>query len=413
MPRRAVITGIGLVSCLATGTEATWKAIIAGRSGIGPITRFDASEYDARIAGEVRDFQPEAWLDRKDIVRLDPFMQYALAAAKMALADSGIEVTPEIADRIGCLVGSGIGGITTLEAAHQKLLEKGPSRVSALLVPQVIINLAPGQIAIHLGLRGPNWSPVSACASGAHAVGEAMRIIQRGEADAVIAGGAEAPVTPLMVASLAAAKALCCDRNGEPENACRPFERDRSGAVISEGAGILVVEELEHARRRGARIWAEIVGYGATCDAFHITQPSPGGEGAARCMRLALEDAKMSPERIAYINAHGTSTPLNDIAETTAIKAVFGAHAQELAVSSTKSMIGHQLGAAGSTEAAITALALHHGLLPPTINYVTPDRECDLDYVPNEARAARADVAMSNSFGFGGTNAVLVLERFA
>lgn len=413
MNRRVVVTGIGLVTPLGTGTQKTWEGLVAGKSGIRPITRFDATDCDTRIAGELHDFRPEDWIEKKDIRRLDPFMQYAMAAAALALKDSGLPVTEENAERIGCLVGSGIGGLTTFEETHKKLLDKGPSRISPFFVPQMIINLAPGQIGIRFGLKGPNWSAVSACATGAHAVGEAMKVIQRGDADAMLAGGSEASITPTGVAGFNAAKAMCSDHNDAPEKASRPFDRERSGFVMSEGAGLVVLEELEHARRRGARIWAELAGYGANADAYHITQPSPGGEGAARCMRLALRDAAMAPEHIGYVNAHGTSTPYNDATETKALKAVFGDHARRLAISSTKSMIGHQLGAAGSTEAAVCALALAHGVLPPTTNYENPDPECDLDYVPNQAREVRVEAVMSNSFGFGGTNAVLILKRFA
>jgi len=412
MTRRVVITGLGLVSPLAVGTAKTWEGLVAGRNGIGPITRFDVTEYDARIAGEVRDFKPEEFMEKKDIRRLDPFMQYGIAAAKMAFDDSGLVVTDQNAERMGCLVGSGIGGLSTLEETYKKILEKGPSRVSPFFVPQMIINLIPGQISIKLGLKGPNWSPVSACATGAHAVGEGFRCIQRDDADVILAGGAEAPITPCGIAGFTAAKAMST-RNESPATASRPFDKDRDGFVIAEGGSVLVLEELEHAKARGARIYAEIVGYGANADAFHITQPAPEGAGATRCMRLAMKDAKLNAEDVGYVNAHGTSTAYNDANETRAIKAVLGDHARKTPVSSIKSMIGHQLGAAGSTEAAICALVLHHGVLPPTINYQTPDPDCDLDYVPNQAREVRVNVVVSNSFGFGGTNAVLAFRRFA
>ncbi len=412
LTRRVVVTGIGLVTPLATGAAKTWEGLVAGRSGIKAITRFDAKDFDVRIAGEVRDFNAGDWVEKKEVRRFDPFISYAVAAGKMALADSGLAVTEANAARIGCLVGSGIGGLTTVEATHKKVLEQGPSRISPFFVPEMIVNLAPGQISIKLGLKGPNWAPVSACATGAHAIGEAMRLIQRDEADAVVAGGTEAAITPLGIGGFAAARAMCADSNDRPEKASRPFDRTRSGFVMSEGAGLVLLEELEHAKRRGARVYAELAGYAANSDAFHMTAPAPDGEGAARCMALALQDAWMRPEEIGYVNAHGTSTEANDRNETTAIKAVFKEHARKLAVSSIKSMIGHQLGAAGSTEAAACALALFHGVLPPTINYEDPDPECDLDYVPNQAREVKVDAVMSNSFGFGGTNAVLVLKRF-
>ncbi|MFN7134063.1 MAG: beta-ketoacyl-ACP synthase II, partial [Myxococcales bacterium] len=403
--------GLGMVSPVGTGVEKSWQALLNGKSGIAPISKFDAAAYDCRIAGEVRDFNPEDFLDRKEARRLDTFTQYAMAAADMAFKQSGLQITEENAERAGCIVGSGIGGLVVLEEQHKKLLEKGPNRVSPFFVPMMIINLAPGNISIRYGLKGPNWSPVSACATGAHAIGEAMRIIQRDEADVIVAGGSEAPITPLSVAGFTSMKAMCSDSNDAPEKASRPFDKDRSGFVAGEGAGILVLEEYEHAKKRGANILCELVGYGANSDAHHITAPAPEGEGAARCMKLALKDAKLAPEAIGYINAHGTSTPYNDANETKAIKSVFGEHARKLAVSSTKSMTGHLLGAAGGVEAVISAMAIARGVLPPTINYNTPDPDCDLDYVPNQAREVRVDAVMSNSFGFGGTNAVLVFKR--
>jgi 3-oxoacyl-[acyl-carrier-protein] synthase II len=412
MSRRVVVTGMGMVSPVGTGVEKAFAALVNGTSGIVPITRFDATGFDTRIAGEVPDFNPDDWLDKKEARRLDFFVQFAMAAATMAMKESGLTVTPGNAERIACIIGSGIGGLRSLEETHKKLLEKGPSRVSPFFIPQMIINLAPGHVSIRFGLKGPNWSPVSACATGGHAIGEAMRMIQRGEADAALCGGAEAPVTPLCIGGFNAMKAMCADRNDTPAKASRPFDKDRSGFVTGEGAGVLFLEELAHAQARGAAILCELAGYAATADAYHITAPAPEGEGATRCMRLALKDAGLAPDQIGYINAHGTSTPFNDANETKAIKTVFGEHARKVPVSSTKSMTGHLLGAAGGIEAVISIMAMRRGVLPPTINYDTPDAECDLDYVPNRAREVRVDAAMSNSFGFGGTNAVLVVKRF-
>jgi len=413
MSRRVVITGLGLVTPLGTGVEKTWGALVEGKNGIVPISRFDATGYDTRIAGEARDFVVDDWVDRKEARRVDPFTHYALAASAMAMESSGLKVTPENAERIGCVVGSGVGGLSSLEEAHKKLLEKGPSRMSPFFITQMIINLAPGCISLRFGLKGPNWSPVSACATGAHAIGEALCMIRRGDCDAALAGGAEAPITPLGISGFNAMKAMCADRNETPEKASRPFDLNRSGFVPGEGAGILMLEELEHARSRGAHIIAELAGYAATADAHHITAPPPGGDGVMRCMRLALRDAQLAPEQVGYVNAHGTSTPFNDAAETAALKTVFGDHARKLAVSSTKSMTGHLLGAAGAIEAAFSALAVERGVLPPTINYETPDPECDLDYVPTRARAGQVEAARSNSLGFGGTNAVRVFRRLA
>ncbi len=412
MTRRVVVTGLGLVTPLGIGVEKTWAGLVNGKSGIGPITKFDASGFQTKIAGEILDFRPEDWIEKKEIRRLDPFMKFALAAATMAFEQSGLEVTDENAERIGCIVGSGIGGLQSLEETHLKLLDKGPSRISPFFVPQMIINLAPGQIGIRFGIKGPNWSPVSACATGAQAVGEAFRAIKYGDADAILCGGAEAAITPLGIAGFDAVRALCSDCNDAPHKASRPFDLHRSGFIMSEGSGLLMLEELDHAKKRRATILAEIVGYAANCDSHHITAPSPQGEGSARCMQRALKDAGMVPEQIGYINAHGTSTQFNDVTETQAIKAAFGIHASKVAISSTKSMLGHQLGAAGSTELAICALALARGILPPTVNYETPDPECDLDYIPNQARELKVEVAMSNSFGFGGANVVLILKRF-
>lgn len=411
MTRRVVITGIGLVTPLGIGTEETWQTLVAGKSGIGPITRFDASAHETRIAGELKAFDPLQWMDKKEARRLDPFQQYMLVAGLMAREASGLAITEENAARVGCIVGSGVGGVTSLEAACYRLKEGGPSRISPFLIPQLIPNLGAGVLSIRLGCKGPNWVPVSACATGGHSIGEAAQIIRRGECDAMFAGGSEAPLSPVCLAGFNAAKAMCTTGDQAPEKASRPFDLKRNGFVPGEGAGVLVLEEREHALARRAHIVAEIAGYGSNGDAHHITAPSPGGEGAARCMKLALADAGLAPERIGYINAHGTSTPLNDANETLAIKRVFGDHARALAVSSTKSMTGHLLGAAGAIEAAFTALAIERGVLPPTINYETPDPDCDLDYVPNEARRADLEAAMSNGFGFGGTNAVLVFRR--
>ncbi|HUB08532.1 MAG TPA: beta-ketoacyl-ACP synthase II [Myxococcales bacterium] len=409
--RRVVVTGIGLVTPLGTGTEKTWQGLVNGRSGIGPITRFDASEHTTRIAGEVKDFDPGVFMDKKEARRMDLFTQYAVGAARMALEGSGLKIEPANAERVGVIVGSGIGGMTIFEETSTVFHDKGVRRISPFFVPQMIVNMASGQISILFGAKGPNWGTVSACATGAHGIGEGMRTIQYGDADVVIAGGTEASITPLGVGGFCAMRALST-RNDAPEKASRPFDRDRDGFVEAEGAGVLVLEELEFAKRRGAPILAELVGYGATADAYHITNPAPGGEGAARCMRKALADAGMAPADVGYINAHGTSTPPGDPSETQAIKSVFGDRAKKVAVSSTKSMTGHMLGAAGGVEAGISVLALQRGVLPPTINLENPDPACDLDYVPNQAREVKVDVSLSNSFGFGGTNTVLVFRRY-
>ncbi|HET6147726.1 MAG TPA: beta-ketoacyl-ACP synthase II [Polyangia bacterium] len=412
MSRRIVVTGIGLVTPLAIGTEETWQALLAGRSGIAPITHFDHSAFATHFAGEVKDFDPTRWISARDAKTNDAFIQYALAGAALAVADSGIEIKGEFAERVGCFVGAGLGGVSTIENACRTLAEKGPRYgISPFFVPMIIVNLAPGQISIRHGAKGPNLSQVSACSTGAHAIGDAFRVIQRGDADAMICGGTEATVSALGVGGFNSMRALST-RNDAPEQASRPFDNDRDGFVIAEGAGILVIEELDHARARGARIYAEIRGYGANADAHHITAPAPEGEGAQRCMKLALKDAGLAPAQIGYINAHGTSTKMNDLNETIAIKKVFGDSARKLMVSSTKSMTGHMLGAAGGVETAFCALALSRGVIPPTINYTTPDPECDLDYVPNTAREVRVDHVITNSFGFGGTNACLVLSRF-
>lgn len=411
MQRRVVVTGLGLVIPNGIGVETAWRNICEGRSGIGPITRFDASGFETRIAGEVKGFEPERYVEKKEIKKMDLFVLYALAATQEALEDANFAITPENGERVGVIVGTGLGGLPTLEKYHQILLEKGPSRISPFFIPTLIANMAAGQIAIRFGAKGPNTCVVTACATGAHSIGDAFRAIRYGDADAIIAGGTEANLTPLTVGGFNAMKALST-RNDTPEKASRPFEKNRDGFVVAEGAGIVILEELEHALKRNARIYAELVGYGYTSDAYHITAPSPGGEGAARCMRMALRDAGKKPEEVAYINAHGTSTALNDLTETEAIKTVFGEHAYRLAVSATKSMTGHLLGAAGSTEAIFTVLSIRDGILPPTINYEEPDPQCDLDYVPNVARHASVDVAISNAFGFGGTNATLVFQKY-
>lgn len=409
--RRVVVTGIGLVTPLGTGTLKTWEALLRGKSGIGPITRFDAGRFETRIAGEVRDFDPLTWIDRKEVRKMDLFTQYAVAAAALAVEDAGIDPAALRGERTGVCVGSGIGGIGSLEETHRTFLEKGPGRVSPYFLIQLIINEAAGQISIRYKAGGPNTAPVTACSTGAHAVGDSFRIIARGDADVMFAGGAEAPITPLSLAGFNAIKAIST-RNGEPEKASRPFDAGRDGFVMGEGSGIVLLEELGHAEARGARIYAELAGYGATGDAYHVTAPDPDGEGARRAMALALADAGARPEEVGYINAHGTSTPFNDRTETLAIKKAFGDHARRIGVSSTKSMTGHLLGAAGGVEAGITALCLRHGVMTPTINHEVPDPECDLDYVPNAARPAALAYGLSNSFGFGGTNASLLLRRF-
>ncbi len=408
--RRVVVTGIGLVTPCGIGTKETWESILAGRSGIGPITRFDASRFATRFAGEVKGFDSLRWIEKRKAKEMDLFIQFAVAAAQMAVDDSGLDFGKEDLERCGTIVGVGLGGLASIEATHSVYLEKGPRRISPYFIPMLIANLGAGQISMRFGLKGPNVCTVSACASGAHAVGDSLGWIRRGTADVMITGGAEATITPLGVGGFNAMRALST-RNEEPTRASRPFDRGRDGFVIAEGAGILVLEELEHARRRGANILCEVIGYGATADAHHLTQPAPEGEGAQRAMRMALADAGMDRERVGYINAHGTSTPQGDVVETQAIKKVFGDHARRLAVSSTKSMTGHTLGAAGGIETAISALALHEGKLPPTINLDDPDPACDLDFVPNVARDANVEVAMSNSFGFGGTNATILLSR--
>ncbi len=409
--RRVVVTGVGLVTPVGIGTEETWNNILAGTSGVGPITRFDAGPYPVRIAAEVKGFEVERYVDRKTARGLDLFAQYAVAGARMALADAGLDLAAVEPERIGSIVGCGLGGLPTIEQYHQVMLERGCRRITPFFIPLVIPNMGAGQISIVFGTKGPNLSVTTACAAGTHAVGLAMREIQRGTCDVVFTGGSESTVCPLAIGGFAAMKALS-RRNDEPEKASRPFDQGRDGFVIAEGAGILLLEELEHARRRGARIYAELTGFGLTGDAYHMAAPPEDGEGAARCMAMALEDAGIAPADVDYINAHGTSTGLNDICETRAIKQVFGDHAYRLAVSSTKSMTGHMLGGAGGIEAAFTALAVRDQLAPPTINLEVPDPECDLDYVPGEKRAMTIRNAVSNSFGFGGTNAVIVMRRY-
>ena len=417
--QRVVVTGLGALTPVGNTTEEFWASLTQGRSGIGPITKFDAQtktasgeyQFVTRIAGEVRNFDPLKYVDKKEARRLDPYLQYAIACSAMAVEDSGLDTGRVDATRFGVLIGSGIGGITTLLDSHKVMLEKGPDRVSPFFVPMLIINMASGLVSMRYGAKGPNSAVVTACATGNHAIGDAFRLIQRGTADIMIAGGAEAIIVPLTIAGFCSMKAMST-RNDEPEKASRPFDADRDGFVCGEGGGILVLESLEHAVRRDARIYAEIIGYGMTGDAHHMTAPDPEGDGAARAMAEALRDAGITPGDIGYVNAHGTSTPYNDKFETLAIKRVFGEHAGRVAVSSTKSMTGHLLGAAGGIEAIASVLALHHGLLPPTINYETPDPECDLDYIPNQARKQDVELALSNAFGFGGTNATLVFRKY-
>jgi len=409
--RRVVITGIGLVTPLGVGTQKNWQALLLGANGIGPVTRFDASRYSTRFAGEVKGFDPCIFIDKKEVRKMDLFIQYAVAAAHMAVEDSGIPPAALEGDRTGVCIGSGIGGIGSLEDTHTILLEKGPNRVSPFFLIQTIINEAAGQISIKYRAKGPNTATVTACSTGTHAIGDSFRMIARGEADIMFAGGAEAPITPLGLAGFCAMKALS-ERNKEPEKASRPFDARRDGFVMGEGSGIVLLEELGHALSRGARIYAEVAGYGMTSDAYHVAAPDPDGDGAARVMLRALADAGARPEDVGYINAHGTSTPFNDKTETVAIKKVFGEHAKKIGVSSTKSMMGHLLGAAGGVEAGITVLCIKNQMMTPTINYEFPDPDCDLDYVPNASRPGKIICALSNSFGFGGTNGALLFRRF-
>jgi 3-oxoacyl-[acyl-carrier-protein] synthase II len=409
--RRVVVTGLGIVSPLGTGIEKNWEALLQGRSGIRQVTRFPNIEaFASRIAGEVPDFRAEDFIEAKEIKKMDLFIQYAVAAAEMGMNDSQLKIDPELAVQVGVIIGVGLCGIDTIETTKQAVLDGGPRKISPFFIPKVISNMAPGHIAIRHGAKGVNWTPTSACASGTHAIGEAFHLIRRGLQDAVIAGGAESAITPLGVGGFSAMKALST-RNDEPERASRPFDKERDGFIIAEGSGVLILEERESAVKRGAKIYAEVIGYAANGDAHHMTAPSPEGEGAARCMALALKDAGIAPSEVDYINAHGTSTEYNDANETQAIKRVFGEHASKLAVSSTKSMTGHLLGAAGAVEGIFSVLALHHGVIPPTINYEHPDPACDLDYVPNHARKADVRLALSNSFGFGGTNACVIFRR--
>jgi 3-oxoacyl-[acyl-carrier-protein] synthase II len=410
LSRRVVVTGIGLVSPLGIGTEANWQGLRAGRSGIGRITRFDASNFAAQIAGEVQGFDPLQFFEKKEVKKVDVFIQYAIAAAQFAVDDAGLRITRESGERVGVAIASGIGGFSTIEREHQALLEGGPRKISPFFIPAAIINLAAGHVSIRFGAKGPNLASCTACSASAHAVGDAVEIIRRGDADAMIAGGSEAAITPMGVGGFAAMRALST-RNDAPERASRPFDKERDGFVIGEGSGVLVLEEREAALARGARVYAEVVGYGASADAFHITAPSEDGDGAVRAMRAALRQAGVDGSEVAYINAHGTSTPLNDRLETAAIKRLFGDHAYKLAVSSTKSMTGHLLGAAGGLESGVTALAVYKQEMPPTINLENQDPECDLDYVPGTCRPAAIPYALSNSFGFGGTNASLLFKR--
>ena len=411
MKRRVVLTGVGLVSALGLDTESTWSGLLQGKSGVGPITHFDANAFSSRIAAEVKDLNPLDYVDTKNARKMDSFILYAIVASDVAVKSACLSVTKENAEKIGVYIGSGIGGFGTIEAQHSNFLNKGPRKISPFFIPASISNLATGQVSIRFGTTGPNSATCTACSAGCHAIGDSFKIIERGAADVMIAGGAEAAITPMGVGGFASMRALST-RNDEPEKASRPFDRDRDGFVIGEGAGIVVLEALEHARRRDAQILAEIVGYGMSGDAYHITAPPEDGSGAIRVMRATLEDAGVDPTQVDYINAHGTSTPPNDRIETKAIKAVFSDHAYKLAISSTKSMTGHLLGAAGGLEAGISALVLHHQIIPPTINLENPDPDCDLDYVPGTARKAEIRYVMSSSFGFGGTNACILLKRY-
>jgi 3-oxoacyl-[acyl-carrier-protein] synthase II len=409
--RRVVVTGIGLVSSLGIGTEANWRALCAGQSGVRTITKFDASQFATRIAGEVKGFDPLQFLGKKDVKKMDVFIQYAIAAAQFAVDDATLSITPELGPRVGVFIASGIGGFTTIEREHKALLKGGPRKISPFFIPSAIINLAAGQVSIRFGAKGPNSATCTACSASAHAVGDAFEIIRRGDADVMIAGGSEAAITPMGIGGFGALRALST-RNDAPEKASRPFDKDRDGFIVGEGAGVLILEEYERARRRGARVYAELVGYGMSADAYHITAPSEDGDGPFRVMGATLQSAGIGPAQVSYINAHGTSTPHGDKVETIAIKRCFGEHATKVAISSTKSMTGHLLGAAGGFEAGITVLAVHDQVAPPTINLDHPDPECDLDYVPNTKRRLAIEYALSNSFGFGGTNAALLFKRY-
>ncbi|MFT9847894.1 beta-ketoacyl-ACP synthase II [Aneurinibacillus sp. REN35] len=411
MKNRVVVTGVGAITPLGNDAKLFWDGLLTGKSGVDYITAFDTEAYPTKIAAEVKGFNPEDYMEKKEIKRTDRFVQFAIAAAKMAVENAKLEITPENAEATGVYIGSGIGGLGTWEEQHTLLMEKGPRRVSPFFVPMMIANMASGQVSITLGAKGPNSAAITACASATHSIGDAFKIIERGIADVMITGGTEASVRPMAVAGFSNAKALS-SRNDEPQKASRPFDKDRDGFVMGEGAGVIVLESLEHAKKRGATILAEIVGYGMSADAYHLTQPAPGGEGAARAMGAALKDAELKPEDVSYINAHGTSTPYNDSFETMAIKKAFGEHAYKVAISSTKSMTGHLLGAAGGIEAVACVLALRDQIVPPTTNYETPDPECDLDYVPNEARKMDVNVAMSNSLGFGGHNATIIFKKY-
>lgn len=412
MENRVVITGLGVISPIGIGKENFWSALIAGKSGIGRITRFDPAEHPCKIAGEVNDFNPDDFIDKKESKRMDRYTQLAVAAAHLAVDDAALDLDAVDRNRVGVFIGAGIGGMDTLHNQYQRLFEKGPTRISPFFIPMMIANMAAGQVAIDFKIHGPSSCIVTACASGTDCIGDALRVVQRGDADIMIAGGAEAAISPAGVAGFATMKALCFDHNDDPEHASRPFDKNRSGFVMGEGAGLVILENLEHAQQRGAHIYAELSGYARVADAYHITSPAPHGEFQGMCMQRALDDANLTPELIDYINAHGTSTHLNDACETEAIKTVFGDHAYKLAVSSIKSMTGHLLGAAGGIECIATALTIERGIIPPTINYETQDEGLDLDYVPNKAREAKVDKALSNSFGFGGQNACIALERF-
>lgn len=412
MARRVVVTGVGLVSCVGNNTQECWEALLAGKSGIDQITLFDTTGFDCQIAGEVKNFDPANWVEKKEIKKLARFMQFGIAAADEAVANSGLKITPENAEQVGVYIGSGIGGFEVIEREHEKFLKGGPGKISPFFIPATIVNLASGHVSIRTGAKGPNSATATACTTSAHSIGDSFRLIQHGYADAMICGGAESAITPMGIGGFAAMRALST-QNERPQEASRPWDKDRDGFVEGEGAGILILEELEHAKQRGAQILAEIVGYGMSGDAFHITAPSEDGDGPYRVMRNALKDAKLDPEAIDYINAHGTSTPLGDRMETMAIKRAFGDHAKKLAVSSTKSMTGHLLGGAGGLEAGITVLAIQNQVAPPTINLHEPGEGCDLDYIPNQKRFMKMEYALSNSFGFGGTNGSLIFKRYS